>query len=51
MTTESLLASIDWAHNYSVADLHFVRILADFIPQLYHLSTEISTRFCTALAK
>ncbi|KAJ7870106.1 hypothetical protein B0H14DRAFT_3440329 [Mycena olivaceomarginata] len=51
MTTESLLASIDWAHNYSVADLHFVRVLADFIPQLYHLSTEISTRFRTALAK
>ncbi|KAJ7874042.1 hypothetical protein B0H14DRAFT_2569452 [Mycena olivaceomarginata] len=51
MTTESLLASIDWAHNYSVADLHFVRVVADFIPQLYHLSTEISTRFRTALAK
>ncbi|KAJ7845025.1 hypothetical protein B0H14DRAFT_2584918 [Mycena olivaceomarginata] len=51
MTTESVLASIDWEHNYSVADLHFVRILADFIPHLNHLSTEISTRFRTTLAK
>ncbi|KAJ7343047.1 hypothetical protein DFH08DRAFT_703611 [Mycena albidolilacea] len=51
MTTESLLASIDWTHNYSVVDLHFVRVLADFIPQLYHLSTEISTQFRTVLTK
>jgi hypothetical protein len=51
MTTESVLASIDWEHNYSVADLHFVHILADFISHLNHLSTEIFTRFRTTLAK
>ncbi|KAF8144094.1 hypothetical protein K438DRAFT_1910977 [Mycena galopus ATCC 62051] len=51
MTTESVYASIDWTHNHSVADLHFLRVLADFIPHLNNLSTQISARFRTTLAK
>ncbi|KAF8145003.1 hypothetical protein K438DRAFT_1630871 [Mycena galopus ATCC 62051] len=51
MTTESVYASIDWTHNHSVSDLHFVRVLADFIPHLNNLSTQISARFRTTLAK
>ncbi|KAF8166721.1 hypothetical protein K438DRAFT_1528770, partial [Mycena galopus ATCC 62051] len=51
MTTESVYASIDWTHNRNIANLHFVRVLADFIPHLSDLSTQISTRFRTDLAK
>ncbi|KAF8168605.1 hypothetical protein K438DRAFT_2064437 [Mycena galopus ATCC 62051] len=51
MTTESVYASIDWTHNHNVADLHFLRVLADFIPHLNDLSTQISARFRTTLAK
>ncbi|KAF8210685.1 hypothetical protein K438DRAFT_1569424, partial [Mycena galopus ATCC 62051] len=51
MTTESVYNSIDWSHNHNIAELHFVRILADFIPQLNHLSAQISVRFRTTLGK
>ncbi|KAF8166316.1 hypothetical protein K438DRAFT_1984361 [Mycena galopus ATCC 62051] len=51
MMTESVYSSIDWTHNHNVADLHFVRVLANFIPQLNHLSSQILVRFRTTLAK
>ena len=52
MTTESIFQSIDWAHNQSVSEHHFVRVLAEYTPQLNHLTSEISARFRTApLAK
>ncbi|KAJ7155664.1 hypothetical protein C8R46DRAFT_910243 [Mycena filopes] len=50
MTTESVWNSIDWDHMDSVTELHFVRVLVAFIPQLNHLSTQVSTRFRTTLA-
>ncbi|KAJ7142580.1 hypothetical protein C8R44DRAFT_865908 [Mycena epipterygia] len=48
MTTESVFASIDWAHNHSVTELHYIRVLAEFTPHLDYLDTEISARFCQA---
>ena len=52
MTTESIYQSIDWAHNQSIFEHHFVRVLAEYTPQLNHLTPEISSRFRTApLAK
>jgi hypothetical protein len=50
MTVESVLNSIDWEHNDNIRDLHFVR-LAAFSPHLNPLSSQISVRFRTALAK
>ncbi|KAK6987804.1 hypothetical protein R3P38DRAFT_2574293 [Favolaschia claudopus] len=51
MTTESLYKSIDWAHNDQILELHFVRILVEFIPLLNHYSSVVSARFRTMLAK
>ncbi|KAJ7824426.1 hypothetical protein B0H13DRAFT_1658521 [Mycena leptocephala] len=51
MTAESVLNRIDWEHNDSIRDLHFVRVLAAFSPHLNPLSSQISVRFRTALAK
>ncbi|KAJ6505313.1 hypothetical protein C8R45DRAFT_894591 [Mycena sanguinolenta] len=34
MTTETVYSSIDWEHNYHISDLHFVRVLVEFIPHL-----------------
>ncbi|KAJ7697092.1 hypothetical protein B0H16DRAFT_1350278 [Mycena metata] len=50
MTTESLMADINWDHIDSITELHYVRVLAEFIPHLKHLSPEISARFRTSLA-
>ncbi|KAJ7017190.1 hypothetical protein C8F04DRAFT_979773 [Mycena alexandri] len=50
MTTESVMASIDWEHNDSITELHYARVLVEFIPHLNHLAAEISTRFRTTLA-
>ncbi|KAF7358185.1 hypothetical protein MVEN_00867000 [Mycena venus] len=51
MTAESLYDSIDWDHMDNVTDLHFVRVLVDFSPRLNPLSSQVSARFRTALAK
>ncbi|KAJ6478884.1 hypothetical protein C8R45DRAFT_1076622 [Mycena sanguinolenta] len=40
MTTESVFNSIDWDNNHNIANLHFVRVLIEFVPQLQHLSTQ-----------
>ncbi|KAJ7321910.1 hypothetical protein DFH08DRAFT_712721 [Mycena albidolilacea] len=48
MTAESIFSSIDWTHNQAVACLHFVRVLAEFVPELAPLRAQITTRFCTA---
>ncbi|KAJ6506055.1 hypothetical protein DFH09DRAFT_1438577 [Mycena vulgaris] len=45
MTTQTVYESIDWSHNNSVSELHFVCVLADFIPHLNSLSPEISAIF------
>ncbi|KAJ7721769.1 hypothetical protein B0H16DRAFT_1896326 [Mycena metata] len=50
MTTESLMADINWDHIDSITELHYVRVLAEFIPHLKHLSPEISARFRMSLA-
>jgi hypothetical protein len=51
MTAENVYTNIDWNHVNNVADMHFVRVLADYSPHLHHLSSEISNRFRTTLAK
>ncbi|KAJ7495704.1 hypothetical protein B0H11DRAFT_2227223 [Mycena galericulata] len=48
MTTESVFSSIDWVHNHSATELHFVRVLAEFTPHLNPLTKEISARFRAA---
>ncbi|KAJ7815078.1 hypothetical protein B0H14DRAFT_2375595 [Mycena olivaceomarginata] len=48
MTAESIFSSIDWIHNQAVACLHFVRVLAEFVPELTPLRAQITTRFRTA---
>jgi hypothetical protein len=48
MTTESVYASIDWAHNRSVTKLQFVRVLANFAPHFKHFLLQISARFRSA---
>ncbi|KAJ7336921.1 hypothetical protein DFH08DRAFT_915944 [Mycena albidolilacea] len=48
MTVTSIFADIDWNHEQRVRRLHWVRILADFIPQLHSLRQEITTLFRTA---
>jgi hypothetical protein len=47
MTAESIFSSINWTHNQAVACLHFVRVLAEFVPELT-LRAQITTRFRTA---
>jgi hypothetical protein len=51
MTAESLYLSIDWDHIDNITDLHFVRVLVDYSPRLKQLSSQVSTRFRTVLAK
>jgi len=51
MTVHSLYDDIDWRHVRDVQVLHFARALVEFIPQLSHLSKEISVRFRGPLAK
>ncbi|KAJ7835742.1 hypothetical protein B0H14DRAFT_3461138 [Mycena olivaceomarginata] len=48
MTAESIFSSIDWTHNQAVACLHFVRVLAEFVPELTPLRAQITTHFRTA---
>ncbi|KAJ7801382.1 hypothetical protein B0H14DRAFT_3783336 [Mycena olivaceomarginata] len=48
MTVTSIFADIDWNHEQRVRRLHWVRVLADFIPQLHSLRPEITTLFRTA---
>ncbi|KAJ7692191.1 hypothetical protein B0H17DRAFT_1200535 [Mycena rosella] len=47
MTTENVYESIDWPHNWSVAELQFTRVFADYTPHLSFLLPEISARFRT----
>jgi hypothetical protein len=51
MNVENLLSSIDWEHMDHVTDLHFVRVVVDFSPHLNQLSSQVSDRFRTTLAK
>ncbi|KAJ6530368.1 hypothetical protein DFH09DRAFT_1044864 [Mycena vulgaris] len=51
MTVETIYSSIDWEHVDNVTDLHFVRVLVNFSPHLNPLSSQISARFRTTLAK
>ncbi|KAF7334057.1 hypothetical protein MVEN_02311300 [Mycena venus] len=51
MTVESIYSSIDWEHIDNVSDLHFVRVLVNYSPRLNSLSSQISARFRTTLAK
>ncbi|KAJ7832573.1 hypothetical protein B0H14DRAFT_3142868, partial [Mycena olivaceomarginata] len=51
MTVETLYSSIDWEHMDNITDLHFVRVIANFSPHLNHLSSQVSARFRTTLAK
>ncbi|KAJ7859848.1 hypothetical protein B0H14DRAFT_3628484 [Mycena olivaceomarginata] len=48
MTVTSIFADIDWDHEQRVRRLHWVRVLADFIPQLHPLRLEITALFRTA---
>ncbi|KAJ7723591.1 hypothetical protein B0H14DRAFT_3519887 [Mycena olivaceomarginata] len=48
MTVTSIFADIDWDHEQRVRRLHWVRVLADFIPQLHPLRPEITALFRTA---
>ncbi|KAJ7876307.1 hypothetical protein B0H14DRAFT_3130444, partial [Mycena olivaceomarginata] len=51
MTVETIYSSIDWGHMDNITDLHFVRVIANFSPHLNHLSSQVSARFRTTLAK
>ncbi|KAJ7310769.1 hypothetical protein DFH08DRAFT_1046027 [Mycena albidolilacea] len=51
MTVETIYSSIDWEHMDNITDLHFVRVIANFSPHLNPLSSQVSTRFRTTLAK
>jgi hypothetical protein len=51
MTVETIYSSIDWEHMDNITDLHFVRVIANFSPHLNHLSSQVSARFRTTLAK
>ncbi|KAJ6549750.1 hypothetical protein B0H19DRAFT_883435, partial [Mycena capillaripes] len=51
MTVENIYNSIDWDHMDNISDLHFVRVVVDFSPHLNPLSSEVSARFRTTLAK
>ncbi|KAJ7775506.1 hypothetical protein B0H16DRAFT_1757012 [Mycena metata] len=51
MTTEDVYKDINWVHIDGVAELHFVRVLANFCPHLNHLLPAISTLFRTKFAK
>jgi len=48
MTINSLYGDIDWVHIGNVMALHWVRVLAEFIPELLHLWEDISTSFCSS---
>jgi hypothetical protein len=48
---ENLLSSIDWEHMDTITDLHFVRVVVDFSPHLNQLSSQVSDRFRTTLAR
>ncbi|KAJ7328681.1 hypothetical protein DFH08DRAFT_940394 [Mycena albidolilacea] len=48
MTVTSIFADIDWNHEQRVRRLHWVRVLADFIPQLHSLRKDITALFRTA---
>jgi hypothetical protein len=43
MTINSLYGDIDWVHIKNITALHWVRVLAEFIPKLLHLQEDIST--------
>jgi hypothetical protein len=45
MTVETLRTDIDWTHVHTIQSLHWARALVDYIPQLKHMSKEISARF------
>jgi len=45
MTVETLWTDIDWQHLRTVQALHWVRVLAGYIPELNFMSAEISSRF------
>jgi hypothetical protein len=45
MTTDTLMADIDWPHWRRVQALHWARVLVDYIPELKFLSSELSARF------
>ncbi|KAJ7847404.1 hypothetical protein B0H13DRAFT_2362517 [Mycena leptocephala] len=51
MNVENILSSIDWDHMDNITDLHFVRVVVDFSPHLNPLSSQVSDRFRTTLAK
>lgn len=51
MSVESIFNSIDWDHIDDVSNLHFVRVVVDFSPRLNPLSSQVSDRFRTSLAK
>lgn len=45
LNIHSLESSIDWNHIASVMQLHFIRVLVGFAPQLTHLQSEVSKLF------
>ncbi len=45
LTTATILSDIDWSHLRHVLALHWVRILAELIPELHPLQREISSHF------
>ena len=45
MAVETLRTDIDWTHIHAIQSLHWTCTLVDYIPQLKHMSKEISARF------
>ena len=51
LTTDILFKDLDLEHKQAVSATHFICALVEFIPQLAHLSVDVSRLLCGPLAK